>query len=203
MTITWLGHACFALESDSHRIIIDPYRDVPRFRALQEEADAAFCSHGHYDHAATEAVTLSGGTHPFAVTELPTWHDEVQGAKRGKNTVRIFEAEGLRIAHLGDLGHQPNEEVLSHLRNVDVLLIPVGGIYTINPAEAKVLADAVGASLTVPMHYRRGDLGFDVIADVEDFLSLFPSEQVIRIDGNRFCPSDYPQGTVLLPSYLK
>ena len=204
MTVTWLGHACFALEHEGYRIVTDPWREVPGFGEMKTEANAVYCSHGHYDHAATETVTLtSGGSSPFTVTEIPTFHDEVQGAKRGENTIRMFEAAGIRVAHLGDLGHPLSEAQLAPLRGVDVLLIPIGGVYTIDPFEAKQLADAVGAAVTVPMHYRRGELGFDNIADVEDFLSRFDSRAVIRIHGNSFCPKDFQQGTVLLPTYQK
>lgn len=204
MTVTWLGHACFALEHEGYRIVTDPWREVPGFGEMKTEANAVYCSHGHYDHAATETVTIiSGGTSPFTVTEIPTFHDEVQGAKRGENTIRMFEAAGIRVAHLGDLGHPLSEAQLAPLRGVDVLLIPIGGVYTMDPFEAKQLADAVGAAVTVPMHYRRGELGFDNIADVEDFLSRFDSRAVIRIHGNSFCPKDFQQGTVLLPTYQK
>ena len=204
MTITWLGHACFALESGDYRIVIDPYRDVPGFGATKAEAHAVYCSHGHYDHAAEDTVKLlSGGTSPFTVTDIPSFHDEVQGAKRGENTIRIFAAEGLRIAHLGDLGHLLSETQLASLRGVDVLLLPIGGVYTLDPTEAKQTADAVAAKITVPMHDRRGDLGFDVIADAEDFLSMFPAERVVRIDENSFSPADYASGTVLVPSFLR
>ena len=204
MTVTWLGHACFALEHEGYRIVTDPWREVPGFGEMKTEANAVYCSHGHYDHAATETVTIiSSGSSPFTVTEIPTFHDEVQGAKRGENTIRIFEAAGIRVAHLGDLGHPLSEAQLAPLRGVDVLLIPIGGVYTIDPLEAKQLADAVGAAVTVPMHYRRGELGFDNIADVEDFLSRFDSRAVIRIHGNSFCPKEYQPGTVLLPTYQK
>lgn len=202
MTITWLGHACFALESAGYRIVTDPWREVPGFGEMKTEAHAVFCSHGHYDHAATETVSLlPGGTSPFSVAEIPSFHDDVQGAKRGENTIRIFEAAGTRVAHLGDLGHLLDDAQLAALRGVDVLLIPIGGVYTIDPVEAKQLTDAVGAAVTVPMHYRRGELGFDNIADVEEFLSLFDSSRIVRIDGNSFCPKEFQPGTILLPSY--
>lgn len=204
MTVTWLGHACFALESGNYRLITDPFRDVPGYGAMKEEANALFCSHGHYDHAASETVTLHPrDSSPFTATEISCFHDEVSGAKRGKNTIRIFKAEDVRIAHLGDLGHLLSEEQLAPLRGVDVLLIPVGGVYTLAPAEAKQLCDAIGAKIIVPMHYRRGTLGFDNISDVEEFLALFPAEEVVRLGGNSFCPNDYPSRTVLLPKFCK
>lgn len=204
MRITWLGHACFALESGSYRLITDPYRDVPGYGPLQTEAHAVFCSHGHFDHAAVECVTLLPPERsPFAVTELPCFHDEVCGTKRGEDTIRIFESGGLRIAHLGDLGHALPPEQLAQLHRIDVLLLPVGGVYTINPTEAKQTAEAIGAAVTVPMHYRRGELGFENLADVEEFLSLYPTQRVRRLTGAAFDPADIPAGTVLLPGWEK
>lgn len=201
MIITWLGHACFSLEHEGFRIVIDPYREIP-FPPLHIEAHGVFCSHGHYDHAATETVTLLPTQEsPFTVRSIPSFHDEVQGAKRGENTIRIFEAEELRVAHLGDLGHLLNEGQLAALGEIDVLLIPVGGIYTLDPQEAKQTADAIGAKLTVPMHYRRGSLGLENIADVEDFLRLYSPERVLRSPFAAFDPADYGEGTVLLPTF--
>ncbi|MGM9618964.1 MAG: MBL fold metallo-hydrolase [Oscillospiraceae bacterium] len=204
MTVTWLGHACFALESGGYRIITDPYEDVPGYPALRAEVHALFCSHEHFDHACRAAVTLlpAPGPCPFTVTEIPSFHDEVQGAKRGTNTIRIFESEGLRVAHLGDLGHPLSEAQLAPLRGVDVLLLPVGGVYTIDPAEAKRTADAIGPGIIVPMHYRRGKLGFENIAAVEDFLSLYPESRVRRLSGNTFTPQRGGAGEVLLPTFI-
>ncbi len=201
MIITWLGHACFALEHEGYRIVIDPYREIP-FPPLAAEAHAVYCSHGHFDHAATETVTLLPAQEsPFTVTEIPTFHDEVCGAKRGENTVRVFEAEGIRIAHLGDLGHLLSEEQVASLGEIDVLLIPVGGVYTLDPREAKQTADAIGAKITVPMHYRRSNLGLSNIADVEEFLCLYSRERVQHSPFASFDPADYGWDTVLLPTF--
>ena len=201
MIITYLGHACFSLESEGYRILTDPYREIP-FPPLSAEAHEVFCSHGHFDHAATETVTLlPAAASPFTVTEIPCYHDEVQGAKRGENTIRVFEAEGIRVAHLGDLGHLLREEQLAALGEIDVLLIPVGGVYTLDPAEAKQTADAIDARIVVPMHYRRGNLGLSNIADVEDFLRLYSRERVQYAPFASFDPADYGWETVLLPTF--
>ena len=201
MTVTWLGHACFALESEGYRIVIDPYREIP-FPPLAVEAHAVCCSHGHYDHAATETVTLlPAKDSPFIVTEIPTFHDEVRGAKRGENTVRVFEAEGVRVAHLGDLGHLLSEEQLAALGEIDVLLIPVGGVYTLDPQEAKQTADAIAPKIVVPMHYRRGNLGLSNIADVSEFLRFYSPGQVQECPFAGFDPADYGRDTVVLPTF--
>lgn len=185
MTITWLGHACFLLESGDYRLLLDPYRDVPGLPDTAAEADAVFCSHGHFDHAYTERVALTGrGPGPFAVWELPCFHDEVQGAKRGENMIRRFTAEGLTVVHLGDLGHQLSSRQLADIGHCDALLIPIGGTYTLAPREAKAVVDAVAPRVVIPMHYRRGTMGFDVLETLEDFLPLFPRELVRVYDGS-------------------
>lgn len=192
MTITWLGHACFMLESGGCRVIIDPYKDVPGLADAAGEAHAVFCSHGHFDHAYTETITLlPGESCPFEVTEIPSCHDDQGGALRGENTIRCFAAEGLRVVHLGDLGHQLTEEQLSAIGDCSVLMIPVGGTYTLDAAGAKEVADAIAPRIVIPMHYRRGAMGFDNIGTVEDFTSLYPAPMVreyaasaLEVDGS-------------------
>lgn len=202
MTITWLGHSCFAVESGGYTLVLDPYF-VPNYPALHTSANEVLCSHGHRDHAFTEAVTLrEGGASPFTVERIAAFHDEVQGAKRGENSIHSLSAEGLRIVHLGDLGHELTDEQLAPLRGCDLLLIPVGGYYTIDAATAKRVADAIGARVTVPMHYRHGAYGYAEIATLDDFLALCPAETVQRLDGNSFAlTSDAPRG-VLVPRFL-
>ncbi|MDE7263018.1 MAG: MBL fold metallo-hydrolase [Oscillospiraceae bacterium] len=181
MTITWLGHSCFVLESGGFRVLLDPYREVQGLQDIETEADAVYCSHGHFDHAHTANVRLtSGKANPFAVHEVPTFHDGQGGALRGPNTVRKFTAEGVSVAHMGDLGHPLSQAQLADLGHCDVLLIPVGGYFTIDAPTAKAVADAVGAAVVVPMHYRNGPVGFDVLGTLEDFTGLYPAEQVKR-----------------------
>ena len=174
MKIQWLGHSCFRVEAEGHAAVFDPYQNgsVPGLAPLQPTADAVFCSHGHGDHNATEVVTLTGRDFPLQVEKLATYHDDKQGSLRGPNTVHILHGEGMRVAHLGDLGHMPSEEALAQLRGVDALLIPVGGFFTIDAPTAKAVADAIGARVVIPMHYRSGGAGYDVIGPVEAFTDL-------------------------------
>lgn len=184
MTITWLGHSCFLLESGGFRALLDPYKDVRGLEDIETEADAVYCSHGHFDHAYTDRITLTEGKeNPFAVKEIPAFHDGQGGALRGRNTVRRFEAEGVRVVHLGDLGHPLTEEQLEAVGPCDVLLLPVGGTYTVDFREAKEVAEAVGARVTVPMHYRKGERGFEVLTTLEDFLNQYPPELVRTYPG--------------------
>ena len=176
--IKYVGHACFAIEYNGSRIIIDPYKDgmVPGLSDMREKADFVFCSHGHDDHGYVQSVTLTktAQKQPFTLEEYVTPHDDQGGTLRGMNTVRIFDFDGLRVAHLGDIGCYPEEELLDKLNSVDCLLIPVGGFYTIDAATAKSIVEAVQPGITVPMHYRTDHSGFDRIAHISDFTRYYP-----------------------------
>ena len=182
MRITWLGHACFMVEHEGYKVVIDPFCDVPGFRDIAVEAHAVLCSHGHYDHAYTDGVALrAGGENPFTVETVAACHDEKGGTLRGKNTVHVLHAAGLSVVHLGDLGHLLSEEQAAPLRGCDVLLIPVGGTYTVDGATAAQIARDLQPRVVIPMHYRSASFGFDNIDTVDTFLKHFPAETVQRV----------------------
>ena len=174
MKLTWYGHSCFLLETAEGSAVFDPYApgSVPGLLLPALSADRALCSHGHSDHNWAEGVTLTGETPRFKVETLDTWHDEKKGRLRGANTIHVVEAEGKRIAHLGDLGHELKPEQLAALGRIDVLMITVGGFFTIDAKQAARTAEAIGAPVVIPMHYRGKDFGYEKIGPVEDFLAL-------------------------------
>ena len=188
MKITWLGHACFAVESDGYRVLLDPYTKVRGHEELQVSAHKTLCSHEHFDHNARDyiAMPLIERPCPFAIETMSTFHDEVQGEKRGQNTVHIMKAEGLTVVHLGDLGHLLSEEQARRLYGCDVLMIPVGGTYTIDGALAKNVVEQVQPKTVVPMHYRHGKYGFEELDTVEKFVALFPASCVQKLSGNEW-----------------
>ena len=201
MRIIWNGHACFTLESENYRIVIDPYT-LEVYPTLSVEANEALCSHGHRDHSHTAAVTfLDGAASPFRVQKMATFHDGEKGALRGENTVHIIDGEGMRIVHCGDLGHLLSAEQLATLGKVDLLLIPVGGYYTIDAGEAKKTADAIAPRVTVPMHYRHGEFGLRPVGEVEDFLALCPAGSICRLDTNEFTLSTETHG-MIVPKFI-
>lgn len=176
MKLTWLGHACFLLEQDGYRIVIDPYTGVEGYPPLRVQAHTVLCSHQHFDHNAVDRVELLPAQEsPFSIRTLETFHDDRQGALRGCNTIHILSAGGVTVAHLGDLGHRLSEEQLAVIGKVDGVLVPVGGVYTVDAAGAKRVCDAIGPRWIVPMHYHHVPFGLTNVAGVEDFLRLFSS----------------------------
>ena len=175
--ITALGHACFMMEQDGYRTVIDPYAAgmIPGLPELNVVADAVYCSHEHGDHNAKEAVGLfaTEKVAPYTVAEYTTPHDDQGGTLRGMNTVRIFDFGGLKIAHLGDIGCFPDEALSQALKGIDCMMIPVGGFYTIGCQTAYQIIKAANPKVVIPMHYRTDSVGFDVLSHIDDFLKLW------------------------------
>ena len=174
MVLKYYGHACFKLESAAGSVVFDPYVSgyVPSFSLPPLDADLVISSHEHSDHYAPDSVKLSGKEHKFTVEQIETFHDEEGGALRGKNIVSVVNAEGLRIAHLGDLGHELSDTQLEKLGKPDVLMIPVGGFYTIDAVAAKNIVDACSPRLVVPMHYREGGADFRLLPKLRAFEAI-------------------------------
>lgn len=201
MKIIWHGHSCFTIETAQGSVVIDPFQDnyVPGCGTIRPVADGVFCSHGHADHGCAGVVTLTGKGHSVDVQTIPTWHDEVQGAKRGPNLIHVFSAEGMRVVHLGDLGCDLEEDQIAALKHADLLLLPIGGFYTIGPQQARAIADRLAPRVIVPMHYKGEGFGYDVLAGVEDFLSLC-SETVKILSENEFEVTPDTPAQVIVPT---
>ena len=174
--LTYHGHACFTLEYQGCKAVIDPYAwgMVPGQPDLHLTANAVYCSHDHADHNFTQAVRIEDSPSlPWTVEEFTTPHDDCNGAKRGMNTVRVFHCGSTRVAHLGDLGCFPDEELAQALEGVDCMLIPVGGYYTIGCQTAYQIIQAAKPTVAIPMHYRTDKTGFDEISHIDDFCKLW------------------------------
>ena len=192
--LRWLGHECFEIK-DKGVVVTDPHDGegigLPRPEA---SADIVTVSHGHFDHANGVDIVSKPNTVVIRTPEersvkgitvkgIATFHDKTQGGMRGKNIVFIINIDGLSLCHLGDLGHILSEEQMKEIGGVDVLLIPVGGHYTIGAAEAAQTVDRMNPRIVIPMHYRTKGLTVD-IDDAEAFLKgrenvrRFPKSQV-------------------------
>lgn len=202
INITYYGHACFMLEMDGYRTVLDPYKDgmVEGLPNLSLEAEAVFGSHGHADHNYFQAVTICEKNQavPYTLESIEAAHDDQGGKLRGKNLVRIFDFGGLRVAHLGDLGHLPEGDLLKKLQGVDCLLIPTGGTYTIDHVQAKQTVDLVQPKVVIPMHYRTDSAGFDVLTHLNDFTAQY---QKFNSCENTFALTQKTENQILVIHY--
>ena len=206
MKLTWYGHSCFKYESENCSAVFDPFRpgSVSGYKDLPElSASAVFCSHTHGDHFFPEAVSPDYRFSDMKVKRIPCFHDDCSGKKRGLNLITVVECDNMKIAHLGDLGHVPDEDILSALRGTDILMIPVGGFYTIGPETAYDMVRKISPKVCVPMHYRQCKLGYDVISELQDFLKFFAKNEVVFLSTNTVTDQDLEKGLVLIPKYME
>ena len=178
MEVVYVGHACFLIKFDSGlSVCFDPYKEgsVPGLAAHNVVAHEVFCSHSHDDHNDFESVRAPEfpykGSEP-QVDILRTFHDDVQGAARGRNNITIVKSGSEKVVHMGDIGCGLNNEQLDRIKGCDLLMIPVGGFFTIGCKEAFDLCQKIDPKVVVPMHYRGETFGYDVISGREEFVEL-------------------------------
>ena len=181
MKIKWLAHASFLITSSENiRILTDPYHAEQGIShaPIKESAEIVTVSHDHFDHNAFSAVAGSpvkvaspGTTEAKGIQfkGIPVYHDENQGKQRGKNIIFCFTVDNIRICHLGDLGHLLSSGQVKEIGAVDILLIPVGGFFTIDAAAAGQVCEILAPRIAIPMHYKNSKLDFPV-AGVEPFI---------------------------------
>ena len=184
MDITFLGHSSFRLKGKTATVVTDPFD--PKTVGLKfpkVTADIVTVSHQHEDHNQADLVKgvkrLVSGPGEYeimgvSIIGIPTFHDEEKGAKRGKNTIYVYEMDGLRLVHLGDLGHKLHEKILEKIGDIDILMVPVGGEYTIGPTEAVEVARAIEPKIVIPMHYQMPGLNpatFAKLSSTKPFLA--------------------------------
>jgi len=177
--ITWLGHSSFLIEdSNGKKILTDPFDDTLGYDMFDGNSDIVTISHHHFDHdyiknipESIPVIDKSGlfNYEGISVTGFLSYHDKMKGAKRGENIIFVFEVDGYRVCHLGDLGYVLSESEISRLGKIDVLLIPIGGNFTINGLEAAKLSETINSHIVIPMHYKTPDLSFE-LDGLESFL---------------------------------
>lgn len=184
MDITFLGHSSFRLKGKTATVVTDPFDpEVVGLKFPKVTADIVTVSHQHEDHNQADLVKgvkrLVSGPGEYeimgvSIIGIPTFHDEKKGAKRGKNTIYVYEMDGLRLVHLGDLGHKLHEKILEKIGDIDILMVPVGGEYTIGPTEAVEVARAIEPKIVIPMHYQMPGLNpatFTKLSSTKPFLA--------------------------------
>jgi len=184
MEITFLGHSSFKIKGKNLVLVTDPFDpEAVGFKFPKVKAEIVTISHEHQDHNRQDLVggvkkVISGpGEYEIADTSIigfSSFHDSVQGKERGKNTLYLIEMDDIRIVHLGDLGHTLGEQKIAQIGEIDLLMLPVGGVYTLGPKEAVEIARSLNPKIILPMHYWMDGLNpevFSKLLPVENFLS--------------------------------
>jgi len=190
ITIEYFGHSSFGIsDSKGMQIVTDPYDPMLGYTFPSLSTKVLTVSHDHFDHnnlAALQGyeqlITASTGSFTngnINIKGIPSWHDTEQGAQRGANTIYTYEINKIKVCHLGDLGHELSEEQINSIGNVDVLMIPVGGFFTINSEEAIKVINSLNPKVVIPMHYTTEasrPLFGDYLTSVDDFTSKIQTE---------------------------
>jgi L-ascorbate metabolism protein UlaG (beta-lactamase superfamily) len=203
MDISWLGHSCFRIKGKQTTVITDPYSPELGYTLGKHSARIVTVSHQHPGHSYVEGI----GGEPRQVTGpgeyeiggvliigIATFHDDESGNTRGKNTVYLMEMDEISVCHLGDLGHALNSEQAEELENVDILLVPVGGVSTINGATAAGLVRQLAPKVVIPMHYQTEALKKE-LEPVARFLKEMGVEEVTSRNKISFTKSNLPAST--------
>jgi len=163
LEITWLGHSCFRLKGKESTVITDPCPPETGYAIGKHQAEVVTVSHSHPGHNCIQAITVNGKVldkpGEYEVRDVlaigwNTWHDEVQGKERGRNIVFYIEVDGVRILHMGDIGHIPSWELMPEASSVDILLLPVGGGRGVPVTAAAQIMRHLSPKIVIPMHYR-------------------------------------------------
>lgn len=219
LKLTWYGQSAFRLDTPGGAVaIMDPVPDGMGYTMPKAKADVVTVSHEHFDHIAVDKVTggpkvlrglLPGGKGWTPIDEtvsdmkihaVGTWHDGDKGRQRGLNSVFVFETAGMRIAHLGDLGHLLTDEQRKAIGPVDVLLVPVGGHFTIDTSEAlAVIEQLQPRRVVIPMHFKTARMTMKVpIATVQPFLAKAGKVRRVQEDHLTLTPAGRGREVVLL-----
>jgi len=193
LTLRWFGQSCFLLTSPGGTaVLMDPFHreNGIEYPLPSIKADAVTISHEHFDHNNAAAAkpgakiihglteggwaTVSETVGDVKLRTVPTFHDDREGRMRGRNAVFVFETNGITVVHLGDLGHLLDDEQVKAIGRTDVLLIPVGGYYTIDAAQAKQVVNQLKPKIVIPMHYKTDQVKNIPIATADAFLQGQP-----------------------------
>ena len=206
MKVKWLGHASFLITSeDGVKIITDPYSTGMgiNYGEIKEPADVVVVSHDHPDHANTglpgspQVVKGTAEAKGMKFKGIAAYHDDAKGSQRGPNTIICFTVDGIQLCHLGDLGHQLTNDQASEIGEVDILMIPTGGAFTIDSEGATMVCDRLKPRVAIPMHYSTEKCAYP-ISGVEEFLK--GKTNVRRMDTSEveFTKNELPSATEIV-----
>lgn len=193
MKIKWLGHSSFLVTSNSGlKIVTDPYTPGGKlsYGAIQETADIVTISHQHFDHnnikailGKPEVITGTGvkQVKNIAFKGISAYHDESKGHQRGENVIYCFTVDGIKLCHLGDLGHELDQAQIREVGETDILMIPVGGFFTTDAATASRVSRNISPKVIIPMHYKTPKCDLP-ISGVDEFLK--GKSKVRRVDSS-------------------
>jgi len=167
--ITWLGHSCFKIKGKDATLLTDPYDETIGYSLGKPKANIVTSSHPHPGHSYTSGVggapriVHAPGEYEISgvfITGISTFHDAEKGRTRGKNTIYLIEMDEVTLCHLGDLGHPLSSQQLEEVNGVDVLLLPVGGVSTIDAITAAEMVRLLQPGIVIPMHFKTETLSF-------------------------------------------
>ena len=199
MVIEWLGHSCFKITLKSGlKILLDPYSAEVGYAPQDMEVDIVTVSHSHNDHndlthvKGNYTLVNTPGIHTFdelTIEGIETWHDHSQGLHRGKNIIFKFSVRGINVCHMGDIGFIPDDDLLSRLCGTEILMIPVGGNFTIDAQEALTICERIEPNIIIPMHFKTPDSNLD-IAPLHEFLEAVGREYDVSHHGQCYLNID-------------
>jgi L-ascorbate metabolism protein UlaG (beta-lactamase superfamily) len=203
VVITWYGQSCFKIQSGETILVTDPFDKSIGLTPPRGQANIVTISHQHYDHNNLEALASSN---PFVIdgpgeyevkgvniTGFLTYHDQKEGKERGVNTTYLIEIEGIKICHLGDIGQDKLDNAqLELIDGVDILMIPVGGVYTVNGEEAADLINQIEPKIVIPMHYKIQGLAIK-LEGLEEFLNEMGVTKKESVDKLTIKKKDLPE----------
>ena len=189
MEITYIGHSCFKIKGKELTLVVDPYDPKTVHKLPKLECDVLLTTHEHSDHNNKTGVSgyrllINGAgeyeTSGVFIHGLPIFHDDKEGKERGKSLMYLIEIDGICVLHLGDLGHELSKETLEKIGSVDVLMIPVGGKYTIGAETAVEVISEIEPGYVLPMHYKTPDSVMQDLAGLDEFLDEMGVKNSVR-----------------------
>jgi len=212
MEIQYLGHSCFRIKGKNAVVVIDPFNPTDLgLKLTKVTGDIVLVSHDHFDHNYLSGVEgTERRKEPFVITGpgeyevsgvaiagIPTFHDETNGSLRGNNTVYVIHLDDLRVVFLGDLGHKLADKQLEEINGTDILMVPVGGVVTMDAKQASEVITQIDPKIVIPMHYKLPGLALD-LAPLDEFLNLMGKEGTLPIPKLTISKDKLPEETTVV-----